>query len=268
MARLLIGTSGWSYKEWKGGFYAGVPQRRWLEHYAATFDTAELNATFYRGAKPAMIRHLLEATPPSFRFAAKGHRISTHMKRLADPLVHIERQRGLLAPLGERLAAVVWQLPARLTIDLERLGGFTRALAAWPEVRHGIEFRDASWFEPAVAELLSAGRIANVMSDAPAWPLWDLVTTDLVYVRLHGHDRLYRSPYSETELAGWARRCVGWLEEGRSVFVYFDNTDEGAAPADALRLRRLVGGEAGVGVDQGSEIGQDRPSSTLRDVTR
>ncbi|MDX1540040.1 MAG: DUF72 domain-containing protein [Geminicoccaceae bacterium] len=240
MARLFVGTSGWSYKEWRSGFYAGVPQARWLAHYASVFPAVELNGTFYRAARPGMLERWCEITPPSFVFTAKGHRVTTHYRQLKDAAGDVVRQRDLLAPLGERLAVVVWQLPARLKIELGRLEAFGDALGAWPGTRHAIEFRHASWFTPEVERLLHDRAISNVISDAPTFPRWDAVTSDLAYVRLHGDEELYRSSYDERALGAWAGRCRAWLEQGSDVHVYFDNTDRGAAPVNACHLLSLV----------------------------
>ncbi|HEX6143947.1 MAG TPA: DUF72 domain-containing protein [Geminicoccaceae bacterium] len=240
MATLFVGTSGWSYKEWRTGFYAGVPQKRWLEHYASVFRAVELNGTFYRAARPGTLERWCEATPTSFVFTAKGHRVTTHYRQLKDATGDVVRQRDLLAPLGGRLAAVVWQLPARLKADVARLEAFADALKAWSGTRHAIEFRDASWFVPEVETLLSRHHLANVVSDAPTFPCWDRDTTDLTYIRLHGHERLYRSPYPDAALEVWAARCQKALDAGHAVHVYFDNTDEGVAPFDAQKLCRLI----------------------------
>jgi uncharacterized protein YecE (DUF72 family) len=240
MARCLVGTSGWSYREWRTGFYGGVPQAGWLAHYASVFSAVELNGTFYRAPRPGMLERWCQATPPSFRFTAKGHRVTTHYRQLKNVGEDVVRQRDLLAPLGRRLVAMVWQLPSRLGIDLMRLQAFATALQSWPEVRHAIEFREDSWFVPEVEAILGDHRLANVISDAPTFPRWDAVTTDLVYLRLHGHDELYRSRYDETALRDWARRCRRWLGEGREVCVFFDNTDSGAAPVNAQEFRARV----------------------------
>ena len=137
---------------------------------------------------------------------------------------------------------MVWQLPARLRLDLARLEAFAEALRAWPGTCHAVEFRHASWFTPEVETLLQDRAMSNVISDAPTFPRWDAVTSDVAYVRLHGHEQLYRSSYGDDALAGWAERCRRWLAEGHDVHVYFDNTDGGAAPPNALRLHALVSG--------------------------
>ncbi|MGB8276183.1 MAG: DUF72 domain-containing protein [Alphaproteobacteria bacterium] len=238
--RPRIGTSGWSYPSWRAGFYEGVPQRRWLAHCAAHFTAIEVNATFYREMKPALLERWRDETPDDFAFAIKGHRYITHVERLKAPSKPVRRQRDTVAPLGPKLAAVLWQLPKTLQKDMKRLNRFLDALEEWPGVRHALEFRHASWFDDEVADALSRRGCANCLSDAADWPLWDAVTTDLVYVRLHGHTRTYASSYGERALGAWAKRVTRWMGEGREVHVYFDNDAEGAAPYNALRLLELV----------------------------
>lgn len=241
--RIFIGTSGWTYDAWKDGFYAGVPRARWLAHYARHFDAVEVNATFYHRLRPATFAHWRAGTPARFRFAIKANRFLTHVKRLAFDAPSWRRQRAQGAPLGGKLAAVLWQLPQSLKRDPDRLASLVRRLDRWTAVRHAIEFRDASWFDEETARLLAAHRIAVAQSDSADWPLWDAVTTDLVYVRLHGHAATYRSRYGARALDAWARRIGRWRDEGRTVHVYFDNTDAGHAIGDAARLRNMVMGD-------------------------
>ncbi len=239
--RAYVGLSGWTYPAWRHGFYKGVPQRRWLEHCVRHFGSLEVNATFYRLLKPTTFARWREVTPPGFVFAAKGHRRVTHLGRLADPAEGIARQKENLAPLGDRLGAMLWQLPASLRRDLGRLEGFVEALAAWPEVRHAVEFRHESWFDDEVADLLDERGIAVCRSDAPRWPLWDRTTGGFAYVRLHGHERIYAGAYDDAALDRWARRIEGWLADGIDAYVYFDNDMEGAAPENALGLIARLG---------------------------
>lgn len=233
---VLIGTSGWNYPEWKAGFYAGIRRKDWLRHYASVFDAIEVNATFYSGQKPANFARWRDETPAHFRFAIKGHRIMTHLKRLKEVARAIQNQRESPAPLAGRIAAIVWQLPANLEKDLTRLDRFRGVLDGWPDFRHAIEFRAGSWFESGVHTRLADHSVAVVQSDVPGWPLWQTVTTDLVYLRLHGHSRLYVSSYSGHHLDHLADQIRGWRAEGRAIQVYFDNTAEGAAPRDAKAL--------------------------------
>ncbi|MBI2314165.1 MAG: DUF72 domain-containing protein [Betaproteobacteria bacterium] len=237
---ICIGTSGWSYRDWKEGFYAGVKQKDWLAFCAGKFTGIEVNATFYHQLRPATFEQWRNATPEGFAFAVKGHRYLTHVLRLEAPRESLERQRESVAPLGERLAAMLWQTPQGLGKDLERLKHFLGLLDDWPQVRHVLEFRNPSWFESEVAALLAHHRVGACQSDAADWPMWDAVTTDLVYVRLHGHTRTYVSSYGNKELKIWAKRIERWCAEGRGVHVYFDNTDGGAAPRNASDLLRLL----------------------------
>lgn len=238
---LWIGTSGWSYPGWGGGFYAGAPRGDWLHRYAQHLDSAEINATAYGELEPTTLARWAEDTPAGFCFTMKASRTITHYRRLAVKLRSIEVERERAAPLAGKLAVVLWQLKRAQLIDLDRLEHFLALLGAWPQVRHAFEFRDESWFDSDVAELLARHRAANVISDARSWPRWDAVTTDLVYVRLHGRPRTYVSRYEDAGLGEWALRIERWRREGRSVHVYFDNTAAGHAPGDAERLAALCG---------------------------
>ncbi len=237
-----IGTCGWSYDFWRNDFYAGVPRRAWLAHYAARFDAVEINASFYHALRPALLARWHDDTPARFRFALKAHRWITHVERLRVDAAAIARERGRAAPLRDKLAVVLWQLPPTLGCDLPRLQDFVRRLGAWPSVRHAIEFRDRSWFVDDVAACLHEHGIAAVQSDAADWPRWGAVTADFVYARLHGHAVTYVSAYSRGALARWAQRITAWRAQGRDVFAFFDNTDAGAAPRDASRLARRCAG--------------------------
>ena len=123
-----VGTSGWTYDAWRADFYADVPRRAWLAHYARHFRAVEVNATFYHQLKPSTFAGWLEQTPPDFRFAIKGHRYLTHVMKLEVPLETFVRQQQAGAALGGRLAAILWQLPAGLKRDLPRLERFARLL--------------------------------------------------------------------------------------------------------------------------------------------
>jgi uncharacterized protein YecE (DUF72 family) len=242
VARAYIGTSGWVYAGWREHLYADTPARQWLAVASRAFDALEVNGSFYTQIKPETYRRWYDETPPQFRFALKGHRFVTHYKRLRDCHDSIVRLRDQVQPLRDKLAAVVWQLPSNFQCSHARLEDFIRALAAWRSVRHAIEFRHRSWFVPAVASALRAQNIAVCMGDAPDFPMWREVTSDLVYVRLHGHTRKYASSYSARSLQGWAADVHRWLADGRDVHVYFNNDALGHAVRNALRFQELVTG--------------------------
>lgn len=241
--RACIGTSGWNYSGWRSLFYGERPKTEWLRYCAEMFTAIEVNATFYRLQQIATFRRWRDETPADFRFAIKANRYLTHNKKLFDPLPTIRIERERASGLGRKLAAVLWQLPHNLHRNSERLEDFAGALRYWRSTRHAIELRHSSWFNEEVADCLRRHRIAICQSDAADWPLWDAVTTDLVYVRLHGHEVTYVSNYSEGALRAWAHRVLGWMSEGRDVHVYFDNEACGHAPRNALRLIELIGRE-------------------------
>jgi uncharacterized protein YecE (DUF72 family) len=238
---IYVGLSGWSYPDWRKGFYEGVPQRRWLAHCAEHFNAVEVNATFYRLFPETTYAKWLAETPAGFAFAIKGNRFVTHVDRLQSPEAPLARQRESARALGERLRVVLWQMPPRFAKDIGRLDRFAAALAAWPEPRHALEFREPSWFDDETAARLAAAKLAVCLSDAGDWPCWERVTTDLVYARLHGRPRTYYSRYDDATLARWAGRARGWADEGREVHLYFDNDAAGHAPYDALRLIAMLG---------------------------
>ena len=237
---MYIGTSGWNYKSWRKSFYGDTPQKQWLRFCAERFTAIEVNGTFYRLQPKSTFAKWRDETPDDFAFAIKGHRYVTHNKKLLDVEEPVLRCRDPALALGDRLVAVVWQLPAFLKKDIVRLEKFLKDLRRWDSTRHTIEFRHKTWFDDEVAECLTRHGVAVCMSDAPDWPMWDKVTTDVVYIRLHGHTRKYASSYSKVSLTKWAARIRCWLEENRDVHVYFDNDAEAAAPRNALTLLKML----------------------------
>jgi uncharacterized protein YecE (DUF72 family) len=240
MGTVRIGCSGWVYRDWRGRLYPPeLPQRRWLERYAATFDTVELNTTFYRLASSEAARGWVQQTPPGFLFAAKASRYLTHMKRLTDLDRGVERYYASIAPLVEagKLGPVVWQLPERFARDDERLAA---ALERLPPGRHAFEFRHASWFAPDVEELLRRHGVALVIGDTPQRPFQShALTADWTLVRFHRGRRGRRGNYAESELRAWAAQVREWARTA-DVYAYFNNDLEGFAPRNATRLRQLA----------------------------
>jgi uncharacterized protein YecE (DUF72 family) len=240
--RVFIGTSGWVYAGWREHLYAKTPVRRWLEVASRTFCALEINGSFYTQIKPETYQRWHDETPDDFVFSLKGHRFVTHYKRLRDCEESITRLRDQARPLGSKLRCVVWQLPSNFGVDRSRLDSFLVALDAWRDVRHALELRHRSWFVVDVADRLREARVAVCLSDAPDFPMWRAVTTDLVYARLHGHTRKYASSYSLPHLRRWAADIERWTDEGREVHVYFDNDAEGHAVHNALTLIALQDG--------------------------
>jgi uncharacterized protein YecE (DUF72 family) len=240
MNPVRIGCSGWMYDDWRGRLYpAREPKRRWLELYAAHFDTVEVNNTFYRLARPEMVRGWLEQTPPGFLFTVKASRYLTHIRRLKDIEQPIRRFYEPLRALidSDRLGPVLWQLPENFHRDDERLKGWLELL---PDGMHTIEFRHESWFTPEVMELLRARGVALTIGDHPKRPFQSLeATAPWRFVRFHYGSRGRGGNYSATELEQWARRIAQWRRR-EEVFAYFNNDWNGFAPDNARSLRRRL----------------------------
>ena len=218
----------------------GVPAKDRLVRVGELFNAVEVNGSHYRQIARETYASWAAQTPSDFVFAVKGHRYVTHYRRLSDCGDSVGRLRAQASGLGSKLGVVVWQLPSRFACDLARLDDFLRVLRGWPEARHALELRHESWFNDDVRARLSAADVANCLSDAPDFPMWQAVTTDLVYVRLHGHTRKYASSYSAASLQLWAARGRAWSREGREVHMYLDNDAEGAAIRNAVTLTRLL----------------------------
>jgi uncharacterized protein YecE (DUF72 family) len=235
MKPVHIGCSGWNYRDWKDLLYGGRPAREWLELYAETFDTVELNNTFYRLPSPSAVEGWIERTPPHFLFAVKASRYLTHVKRLTEPDTAVARFWERIEPLerASKLGPVLWQLPENFKRDDERLEG---ALGALPPGRHCFEFRHASWFDPAVYEMLREAGVALVIGDHPERPFQSHeMTADWTFLRLHYGRRGRRGNYSQRELEEWRRRIAAWRADVE-VFAYFNNDWQGFAVDNARWL--------------------------------
>ncbi len=283
MKSIRIGISGWTYAPWRGKFFPEKwPQKRELEYASRQVSSIEINGTFYSLQKPKSYRAWHDATPEDFVFSVKGPRYITHIRRLEDveaPLANFFASGPLC--LQEKLGPILWQLPPNFHYDHDRLAHFfallprdTNAASRLARkhdakvdhqiatatdqnrpIRHALEVRHASFEMPEFVELLREQSIALVVADtAGKWPLFEDVTSDFVYVRLHGDEELYVSGYTEKALETWARKIRAWFEgrvprgakrtgaphrppkSGGDVFVYFDNDVKVRAPFDAMSL--------------------------------
>jgi len=240
MARYWISTSGWSYANWRGAFYPrGLRSGDWLGYYARHLASVEINATFYRPPRPAMLAGWAEKTPADFVFAVKVWRAISHFKRLRGCDQALADFLERIRPLGAKAGPLLIQLPPRFARDPERLAAF---LAMVPRGRRfAFEFRDPSWHTDEIFELLARHNAAFCPFELGGARAPRVATADFVYVRLHGPAAPYQGAYTEAALRDWA----GWLRarmaEGRDAYVYFDNTDEANhAVRDAMALARLM----------------------------
>jgi len=276
-ATIRIGLSGWRYPHWRrGAFYpVGLVQRRELEFVADAFDTLELNGPFYSLQRPSSFARWRDRTPGGFEFAIKGSRFITHLKKVAgvDEALAAFFASGLL-DLGRKLGPVLWQLPPQLGFRPDRMTAFfdllprtvgaatalaergvPRILDRFGEepslevadpsaaLRHAVEVRHDSFACDQFYDLCRRSGVALVVADTAGRYTWvDQVTADLVYVRLHGDQEMYRSGYSDQGIGWWADRVRGWAATPgvRQVSVYFDNDGDAHAPHDALRLAQRL----------------------------
>jgi uncharacterized protein YecE (DUF72 family) len=233
-----IGCSGWSYGDWREGFYPpGTPASRWLEHYASVFDTVEVNATFYRLPARATVQGWSDQVPDGFLFAVKGSRYLTHMRRLRGMETGLARFWERLEPLLDsgKLGPVLWQLPERFERDDETLAGALASLPAGAE--HCFEFRHPSWFVADVYALLEEHGASLVLGHSARRELPRAAPVGpLAYLRLHYGSRGREGNYSDRELAVWRRRIAAWRSR-RRVFAYLNNDWLGFAPRNASTLR-------------------------------
>jgi uncharacterized protein YecE (DUF72 family) len=237
--RARVGCSGWQYRHWRGGFYpADVPQARWFEHYAARFDTVEINNSFYRLPERTTFSAWARRAPPGFVFAVKASRFLTHMKKLKDPEEPIERLFSRLRGLGSHLGPVLYQLPPGWTVNSERFRHFLDALPCG--TRHVVEFRDPSWYDAEIRQVMEARRVALCLHDMPGSATGKQPTRPFVYVRFHGSGQKYGGGYSDARLRGWAEWLNARRDEGCDVYAYFNNDVGGHAPRDAVTLRSAL----------------------------
>jgi len=245
-ARAYVGTSGWNYGHWRRRFYPqGLRQADWLAHFAAHFDSVEVNNAFYRVPDRRTVDAWVEQAPSRFRFAVKMWRGVTHFKKLKDCGEHLEKFFAPVSalPAGQR-GPVLVQLPSNQGKDLDKLDAFLTDLkqvtrpARW---KVAVEFRSQDWLCPETYELLDRQRAALCLHDMPPAEVASANDAAFVYVRRHGPGGDYRNSYSDRDVKKDARQIEGWLDAGRTVFAYFNNDAEACAVHDAERLRDALG---------------------------
>ncbi|UWF48730.1 DUF72 domain-containing protein [Pseudomonas sp. N3-W] len=284
MAVIHIGISGWRYTPWRGGFYPkGLVQKRELQFASRAVNSIEINGSFYALQRPERYAQWYSETPADFVFSVKAPRYITHIRRLKDihkPLANFFAS-GVLE-LKEKLGPILWQFPPSFKFDaelferfLEQLPHTTEQAAALARqheprlngrasmtayrkkpLRHAVEIRHESFVDPAFVRLLKRYNIALVIADtAGKWPYREDITSDFVYLRLHGAEQLYASGYTPQALKNWGDRIDAWhhgrqpadahliaprlkprARKSREVFCYFDNDIKVRAPFDARSL--------------------------------
>lgn len=285
---IRIGISGWTYPPWRKVFFPeDLPQRAELEYAARAVSSIEVNGTFYSLQRASSFSRWHDSVPDDFIFSLKGPRFITHILRLEDPRIPLANffASGLLN-LGEKLGPILWQMPPSFKYDPARLETFFKLLPRNTDevaklarkhddhlpgravlkpshdgkIRHSFEIRHSSFENEEFIALLRHHDIAIVVADtAKRWPLIEDLTSDFVYVRLHGDEELYASGYTPAALDQWEKKIRGWSQggtpeesklitaapdpraSGRDVFVYFDNDIKVHAPFDAISLGQRLG---------------------------
>jgi uncharacterized protein YecE (DUF72 family) len=240
MSKIWIGTSGWMYDDWRGPFYPDdAPKKSWLQWYGGKFNTTEINSSFYRTPSAEAVQSWRDSTPEDFLFAWKASKFVTHWKRLGDNCRNsIELMETRLKILGSKAGPVLFQLPPRFTANRKLLASFLRMLPK--RYQYAFEFRDLSWYDDAIFEVLGNRDIALCFSDHKDAPAPWKATASHIYVRGHGPSGQYRDRYSAVALQSWANAAAIWKRNRRDVYFYFDNDQKSAAPLDALQMARQL----------------------------
>ena len=239
IAPVRIGCSGWIYKHWRGLFYPeGLPVKRWFEHYAAEFDTVEINNSFYRLPRPETFDAWREQAPEGFCYAVKAHRYVTQAKKLKDPEETVPNIMAPIRRLGGTLGPVLYQLPPRFRLNLERLERFLELVPK--DVTNIFEFRDKSWYDDRVYALLERAGAGICAHDMPGLESPRLALGPVAYIRFHGGEGKYWGRYPDERLLAWADWIVAEAKAGRPVWAYFNNDPEAHAIEDARTLKAMV----------------------------
>jgi uncharacterized protein YecE (DUF72 family) len=244
-ASILLGTSGWSYKEWEGSFY-GRGEKRKLRAYANVFKTAEIDSTFYRNPTKGTVMGWLKYSPQEFAFTAKLPKLITHDKKLGlkgDVKADLESFLDLMRPLqlGGNLACLLIQLPPKYSFNPQNLEAFFNLLD--PAFRYAVEFRNLSWIRDETWELLKTHEVAYTNVDEPLLPPEVHLTTDFSYFRWHGKGEKiwfdYR--YSKEELDAWVPKVEAAESKVKKIVGYFNNHYHGYAPENCQYLIEKLG---------------------------
>lgn len=235
----FIGTSGWYYPHWYGRFYPEtLSKEKLLPYFSQSFNTVELNNTFYHLPKETTVKNWYKKAPEGFIFAVKASRFITHIKKLVDlrDSLKIFLKRAYL--LKEKLGPLLYQLPPTMKKDRARLESFLEKLPR--KEKNVIEFRHQSWLDEEIFKILNKFNVAYCIISMPNFPTVLRVTSDFVYIRMHGGDILYGSNYSKAELKQCAGYIKRFLKGGLDVYVYFNNDAEGFAVKNALSLKEML----------------------------
>jgi uncharacterized protein YecE (DUF72 family) len=238
-----IGTSGWQYRHWLGTFYPqDIPRKTLFSYYSRHFSTVELNNPFYRLPPKENFLAWKKNSPPGFVFAVKANRFITHLKYLGDPEITTPAFFENISGLGRKLGPVLFQLPPSWKVNEDRLRAFLEFIPG--RFRYAFEFRNPTWYTPAVFSLLEKHNCAFCIYELAGHTSPLKITSDFVYIRLHGPGGKYQGSYTRAALKKWATRCSKW-SPGEAMFLCTSTTTRpDMLPRTRLHLKRSPDGEA------------------------
>jgi uncharacterized protein YecE (DUF72 family) len=237
--KIYVGTSGWNYKHWEEVFYpAAIKKQDWFNYYSTKFNSVEINNTFYNLPKVQTIKAWKNNAPGNFIYAIKASRYITHMKKLKDPKEPVNNFLKIIKQLKSNLGVILFQLPPHWKFNRERLSGFLSQLPY--NYKYVFEFRDQSWWNDETYELLNKHNVAFCIYNMPDEETPRKITSDTIYIRMHGPVKKYSGSYSSQQLSGWKRWIENRIEKVSSVYIFFNNDDRGYAAKDALKLQEMV----------------------------
>lgn len=241
--KIHIGTSGWSYKDWKGLFYPKkLKSTSWLTYYAQTFSITEINSSFYHLPKKQTVEGWVKKVPDHFLFCPKMSQYLTHFKHLKDPEETLHRFFDVFAPMSGKMGPVLLQLPPSLRFHYDTTAYLFQVLKEqYADYDFALEIRHKSWLEEESLELMRKFNIAFVIAQSGnRFPYAEHITAKHIYVRFHGPEGLYNSSYSNSVLQQFAGYFNQWSKQGHSVWAFFNNDFYGYAIQNGLKLIELL----------------------------
>jgi len=241
--KIFIGTSGWNYQHWIEKFYPKqLHTSKWLNYYCKYFNTVEINNTFYHLPQSKTFSKWYDETSEDFCFSLKVSRFFTHIKRLKDPIIHMNIFMERAEKLKDKLRILLFQLPPKMKFDYERIKDLIMYLKSFnnSSIRYVFEFRNKSWLNDKLYELFQKYDISLCLSDYPLLEVIGPITSKTIYIRKHGKPNLYASEYSLDDIKKLSIKMGEWAKEGKEIYVYFNNDAYGYAIKNAMQLKKLI----------------------------
>jgi uncharacterized protein YecE (DUF72 family) len=238
-----IGTSGWSYRHWKGIFYPPkLKATEWIRFYSDHFNCTEINGSFYRLPTEETVMDWAKKVPKDFIFWPKMSRFLTHMKKLNEPEEPLQRFFGIFKPMKRMMGPVLLQLPEILKFNYDKAEHLYRLMKIkYKKYDFVMEIRHPSWLQEESLTLMMKYDIGLVISQSgERFPYSEMITAKNIYIRFHGPHALYASSYSEHMLKEFAKKIKGWERKGHVIWAFFNNDVHGYALENAKRLMKVL----------------------------